>query len=346
MKLLICTQAVDINHPILGFFHGWIEEFSRHFDEVNIICLQKGEYHLPAHVHVFSLGKEEGENKLKYIYRFYKYFGRLFFRGNIDFVFFHMGAIYNILGAPFFVLRKFFGTKFYWWKAHGHLNLAGKISLFFVDRVYTASEGSFPLQTKKKFIVGHAVETNVQYRKILAEAHVPVILFVGRVTPIKKVEILIDALSELSLRGYTCRLNIVGSAPDPIYKQKLQIQIDNLDLGGRVSFKGQRIHSDLGEEYRQADVVVNPSETGSIDKVVLEAMAYGVPVIATERTYGEILNTFGLCAKAQDAKVYADVIENVLENRAQQENLSKELRSQILLRHSLETLSNRIFLTV
>lgn len=56
---MIVTQKVDVNDPILGFFHRWVEEFAKHFERITVICLQKGEYNLPANVKVFSLGKEE-----------------------------------------------------------------------------------------------------------------------------------------------------------------------------------------------------------------------------------------------------------------------------------------------
>ena len=59
MRLLILTQKVDINDNNLGFFHRWIEEFARHCESVIVVCLQKGEYHLPPNVKILSLGKEK-----------------------------------------------------------------------------------------------------------------------------------------------------------------------------------------------------------------------------------------------------------------------------------------------
>ncbi len=59
MKLLILTQKVDKNDPTLGFFHRWIEEFANHYENLTIICLEKGIYTLPKNVQVLSLGKEE-----------------------------------------------------------------------------------------------------------------------------------------------------------------------------------------------------------------------------------------------------------------------------------------------
>ena len=73
MRLLIITQKVDINDPILGFFHHWIEEFAKTFDKATVICLEKGESNLSPEIKVLSLGKERGRSKLKYILKFLYY---------------------------------------------------------------------------------------------------------------------------------------------------------------------------------------------------------------------------------------------------------------------------------
>ncbi|MCD5381655.1 MAG: hypothetical protein LR008_03730, partial [Candidatus Pacebacteria bacterium] len=96
MKLLIITQVLDTEHPILGFFHRWVEEFAKHCEQVHVICLQEGRHDLPDNVTVHSLGKESHQTggatlkrtegtgkvvprvlsrlitKLTYILRFYK----------------------------------------------------------------------------------------------------------------------------------------------------------------------------------------------------------------------------------------------------------------------------------
>ena len=73
MKLLILTQKVDKNDTTLGFFHRWIEEFSKNYEKIIVICLYKGEYNLPQNVEVYSLGKERGVSKIGYVLNFYKY---------------------------------------------------------------------------------------------------------------------------------------------------------------------------------------------------------------------------------------------------------------------------------
>lgn len=344
MKLLICTQTLDKNHPILGFFHGWILEFSKHFSEVHVICLQKGAYILPPHVYVYSLGKEEGESRLKYIYRFYKNFGHIFFKVRVDFVFFHMGAIYNILASPFFFLRKIYKTKFYWWKTHGHINLVGKIALLCVDRVYTAAEVSFPINTKKKYVVGHAIDTNISTHLKNEVGITKTILFVGRVTSVKNIEYVLTTAQILHEKGIDFCVRIVGASPDAKYLTALETMVRDMHLDTVVTFVGALLHTDLEAEYQNADVVMNPSKTGGIDKVVLEAMSYGTPVVALEETYGTILSGFGLAVKAQDARLYAERIEAIFNYpKAEQTLLAQSLQKEIQEHHALDTLTKRIF---
>ena len=72
-RLLIITQKIDINDPVLGFFHNWIYEFAKNFSGIVAICLERGDYDLLGNVKVLSLGKEKQKSRLKYLILFYKY---------------------------------------------------------------------------------------------------------------------------------------------------------------------------------------------------------------------------------------------------------------------------------
>jgi len=50
MRILIFTQKVDKKNTVLGFFHDWIIRFSQKNSEVNVICLEKGDYDFFANV--------------------------------------------------------------------------------------------------------------------------------------------------------------------------------------------------------------------------------------------------------------------------------------------------------
>lgn len=343
MKLLICTQTIDKDDPILGFFHAWVIEFAKYFEQVDVICLKEGTHTLPQNVRVHSLGKETGESRMKYLWRFYRFFWNVYMRGHVDYVFFHMGAIYNILAAPFFLIRTLKHTKFYWWKTHGHINVVGKVALMFVDRVFTASPESFPVKTKKKVVVGHAIDVHQFTSEERSSRDMPTILFVGRIMPIKKVEYVIEAARTLNEHGVQFRVRIVGSVGNTKYKKKLEGMVEAANLENTVSFVGPRTHAELVHEYHEADILINPSETGSIDKVVLEAMLSGVIPLAAGSAYARVLAEFGLCVAHNDPKEYVKHIERILNTPGKSAELRLALREKVMREHALATLPRRVF---
>ncbi len=344
MKLLICTQAVDRNDPILGFFHEWITEFAGHFEHVHVICLREGSHTLPKNVTVYSLGKESGESRIKYIFRFYRFFGKVFFHDRVDFVFFHMGAVYNLLAIPFFVVRKLFGTSFYWWKAHGQINIVGRIAGIFNDRIYTASANSFRIPSKKKFVVGHgiAVEGETLKDKEI-QSHLRIVT-VGRITQVKNLERVVEVAHTLHTRNIPFTISVIGPVIQPAYFEEVQKLIARYDLQDFITFTGPKDASALAGIYEGADILLHPSKTGSIDKVVLEAMSHGVVPIAPQDAYAEILESFHLCVEKDESREYVAVMSTLRDLKSDAYNeLRHNLQNEVVVKHSLATLPHRIF---
>lgn len=116
------------------------------------------------------------------------------------------------------------------------------------------------------------------------------VLFVGRIEPLKGVDTLIQAMSCLDLQDIhkPVHLAIIGGEPNAIPEDmseemvRLQKLCDELCMGGMVVFLGKRGQDTLPYYYSAAEVVVMPSLYESFGMVALEAMACGTPVVASE----------------------------------------------------------------
>ena len=112
----------------------------------------------------------------------------------------------------------------------------------------------------------------------------PGFLFVGRLVARKGVDRLLEALALLRDRAW--RLEIVGFGPE---RDPLERRAAELGLADRTAFLGRVSNAELVAAYRRATCFVLPAtlderaDTEGLGVVLLEAMSYGVPVIATRR---------------------------------------------------------------
>jgi glycosyltransferase involved in cell wall biosynthesis len=106
------------------------------------------------------------------------------------------------------------------------------------------------------------------------------VLCVAALAPHKGQDVLLAALAELADRPWRCSL--VGSPDiDPGFVARLREQVERAGLDARVSFTGAMTGDALARAYGQADVLVLASQSESYGLVITEALAAGVPVIAT-----------------------------------------------------------------
>ncbi len=116
------------------------------------------------------------------------------------------------------------------------------------------------------------------------------VLFVGRIEPLKGLDTLIHAMSCLDMKEMRLpvHLAIIGGEPNAVAEDmseemtRIQKLCDDLCMGGMVVFLGKRGQDTLPYYYSAAEVVVMPSLYESFGMVALEAMACGTPVIASE----------------------------------------------------------------
>lgn len=266
MRILVATQSVDADDPVLGFFHRWLEAFSAEFDSVEVICLNEGRHALPANVRIHTLGKKEGGNRLLFAARFLRLSWEL--RRSYDAVFVHMNPEYVVLAGW---LWRLLGMKIGLWYTHKSVDLKLRAAESVADIVFTASKESFRLRSKKLRVMGHGIDTAF-WTPDETVFRGPAFLSVGRLMAAKRHDLAIRAAKEEGVP-----LRIAGVGPE-------QEELEALarELAADVSFLGAQSEEKLRDEYRRAARLVHRSETGSLDKVVLEAAACGCPVDSTD----------------------------------------------------------------
>lgn len=114
------------------------------------------------------------------------------------------------------------------------------------------------------------------------------LLFVGRIEPLKGIDILIEAIASLQLNNVKVCLVVIGGDPDPnpenrnLEMERIKAMSEEAGLKDLVTFLGKRSQDSLPYYYSAAEAVVVPSHYESFGMVALEAMACGTPVVASQ----------------------------------------------------------------
>lgn len=344
MRLLIITQVLDNEHPILGFFHRWVEEFAKHCKSVVVVCLQEGEHTLPKNVRVLSLGKEHGASRLKYLRRFFSYIWKE--RNNYDAVFVHMNQVYVLLGG---ILWRLLKKRVALWYAHGSVPFSLLLSIPLVHTVYTSTRYGLRVATRKRRIVGQGIDlAQFPYAQRDTDT-ISRFVTVGRISPVKHIEVLIDTVALLHRRDVQCTLDIIGEATDETgrtYKLRLVERMRGRDTETAVTWQGAYPHKDIPRVLSEYDVFLHASRTGSLDKTILEALAVGTLPVTCDPTLSEELpdELRSLCiAKSEDLESYIRAIMNIrFLSGIELERLRKAGRHYVEQHHSLERLIPRV----
>jgi len=288
MRILICTQIVSRKDSSLGFFTRWIEELAAHAQRIEVVCLQEGEYSLPSHVRVQSLGKEHGAppmRKLVYALRFYAALWRA--RTAYDVVLVHMNQEYVLLAGFFWRLT---GRRVFMWRNHYAGSFITDIAALFCHRVFYTSKMSYTAKYKKAVQMPVGVDVESVRMDVPVERMPHSVLFLARLEESKRPDLLLEALGILHARGVDFRATIVGGPTDPAsaYPERLQALAKELGIGELVSFTGAVQNTETFRQYRSHEIFVNCSLSGMLDKTMFKAVASGCLVLTASSDFGEL----------------------------------------------------------
>ena len=337
MRLLITTQAVDLNDPVLGFFHRWIEEIAHGCEHVHVICLKEGIHQLPANVTVHSLGKEVSRSRVKYILRFYRYMYTL--RGDYDAVFVHMNAEYVVLGGIFW---RQWGKRIVLWRNHKMAGLSTRIAAHLAHVVCYTSPSAYVARFGNAVQMPIGIDTDLfspppSDREPMQNS----ILFFGRLDEVKHPDTFLEAIQSLSETNVATQVDVIGD-PTPgreTYARDLKGRFGRLK---NVSFQDAVANSKAPDAYRSHAIYVNLTPSGSFDKTIGEAAASGCMVIAGNEVLRGIVPDALLVDPFSADSVAGGInvaLKLLTDERAA---LSKKLRDYVVREHSLTLLVEKL----
>ncbi|MBI2030226.1 glycosyltransferase [Candidatus Kaiserbacteria bacterium] len=345
IRLLVCAQSADQSDPTLGFFHAWVDEIARRTKHVSLAYLQGKAAGLPDNVRAFSLGKDKLHGpklwkRARYTVRFWWYAWRE--RHAYDTVLIYINTEYVILGG---LLWRALGKKVALIsnkkESHWKMGLAAR----FVDVLFYTDDRALAARFPQAQQIAAGIETG-PYTKTDRTAKTGSLLFAGRITREKHLDMIIDAVARAAQHSHGLHLDIYGApviAADHAFDQELRTKHKPLEEQGLISFRGSVPHAQTPQMYASHDIFVHGGSVSGFNKALFEAMAAGCIVVTSEPSMrGVVREDLFVDDASPEAFARAIVAATKLspQERARE---SAALRAYVEREHSLSVIIPSIF---
>jgi glycosyltransferase involved in cell wall biosynthesis len=341
MRLVFVTQQVDADHPVLAQTVDVLLELAARFESVDVLCDAIGRHDMPPNVTLRTFGAATRAGRGL---RFERALAAAL-RHRPDAVLVHMVPLFVLLAAPLVKPRR---IPLVLWYTHWHASRSLRLSLPLLDRVLSVSASSFPLPTPKLTATGHAIDVDTFAPAGRERAEGPLrLLAFGRTARWKGYDTMLAAVELASARGHEVELEIRGpqlTEDERAHRRELESAIAAspvLSACARVEPPLPR--DELPAVIAAADAVVSatqPRASETLDKVVYEAAACGVPVVSSNSALDDFLGGLPLRLRfpPRDAEALAERIADlVAATPAEREAVGAELRRRVVEGHSVRS---------
>ncbi len=313
-RLIFATQVVDPADPVLGATVAKLKALAERVDEVVVLADRAVDGALPENcrVHTFGSSSQAGRVRL-----FLTALERELSPRPLAFVA-HMVPRYVLLAAPLARPRRV--PVLLWfthWKASRTLVVAERLS----TTILSVDRRSFPIRSGKVAAIGHGIDTGA-FAYVERPASSPLrAISLGRTSPAKGYETIAHAARlagvEFEVRGTSGTAEERGEA-------------DRLRALG-VSVLDPVPYTEVPALLAARDVLVNNMREGALDKIVYEAAATGMPVLASNSGFDDLLPPELRFAR-EDVSGLGERLRALGE--VDRNALGLELRAGVLARHS------------
>ncbi len=341
MRIVFVTQHVDPGHPALAATIPKIRALAARADEVVILADRVVPGTLPANCRTRSFG---ARSKVGRGLRFAEGLAaELARRPGPDAVVAHMCPIYAVLAAP--LARPLGVPVALWythWRAGPSLRLAERLSTV----VFSVDRRTFPLPSPKVRPIGHGIDVSEFACGRNGTGHADLrVVSLGRYSPAKGLHATLRAVRLAVDEGLDLRLEVYGpalTAGERAHRVELEHLVEELDLSSRVRLGHAVLRAEVPDVFARADVLVNNMRAGATDKIVYEAGASCLPVIASNPAFDTFLEP-AFRFHEDDARGLADCLRAIAQlSPEERKHLGRALRRRVQAEHSVELWADSI----
>jgi len=319
-RLVFLTQSVDPAHPVLAATIPKIRALAERVDEV-VVLSQSGEGDgLPSNVDVRTFG---ASTRAARVLRFERELARSL---PADAVVAHMIPLYVVLAAPLVRTRR---TPLLLWYTHWKASPTLRVAERLATAVISVDRRSFPLDSQKVRPIGHGIDVSEFACTDRSGRTGLQALVLGRYSPAKGIETILRAVQQVE--GAEVQLH--GVALNELERRhRSDLERLGIPLGDAVP------RARVPELLANSDVLLNNMEPGAPDKVVYEAAAACLPVLASNPVFDELFDGYPLLFERDSSESLAERLRWFARlGESERAEIGRTLRERVAERHSVGT---------
>ncbi len=330
-KVVFITQQVDPGHPALAATVPKLRALAELVDEVVVLADGAVDSVLPPNcrVRTFRAGHKAGRG-IRFETALMREVRGL--RGGA--VVAHMCPIYAVLAAPLVrPLRIPLVLWFTHWRASRLLRAAERVS----TAVTSVDVRSFPLDSRKVRAIGHGIDIGEFPCSPGRDSPGTRLLALGRYSPAKGLDVVLRAVAEA---GPQVALDVHGpslSEEERAHRRELESLAADLGLDGRAVLGDAVPRAEIPGLFATHDALVNNMRAGAPDKVVYEAAAGCLPVLASNPVFDSLLDGEQRFMRDDPAALAARIRTLAGMSHADRAEIGRRLRERVEAGHSVQS---------
>lgn len=336
MRLLIINFEMNTNSPVLAWPVRVVQELAPRFEQITVLTEIVGTLpdNLPDNVQIEVMPRRPLgiPRRLGSGFLINNQLSKLIKKHKPDACFIHMAHRWAYRFWPTF---KRHGVPVLIWYAHGAVTWHLKLALAACDAAVTSTPQGLRLSSPKVHIIGQGIDAALFSPP---EPYNPraEIVSVGRLSASKRQHLMLEVLHELRKQQPEQGWKLVLAGPnltgaDTAYQDQVLQRITALGLQQSVTLTGALTQAQTVDLYKSASIHLNLSQTGSMDKTVLESFACGCPALTTNIAFADMLRDHPLMFSDKDEA--ATLAQKIIALRGHYSR--NDLRHLVLGQHDL-----------